>query len=75
MFKREADNVEEEGGVLLHDSFRSRVVWVGGGVVGHKEVEEDENEVLQRKGDPVDVAPADEAGDNAGEEASQEHSE
>lgn len=30
---------------------------VGHGVVGHKEPEENENEVLEAEGEPVDAAP------------------
>lgn len=31
--------------------------WVGGGVVRHEEVEEEADCVLERDGEPVDVAP------------------
>ena len=47
-------------------------VGVCGGVVGHEEIEEDEDEILQRQGEPVDVAPVGGVGDDAGEEAGEE---
>lgn len=47
-------------------------VGVCGRVVGHEEIEEDEDEILQRQGEPVDVAPVGGVGDDAGEEAGEE---
>ena len=45
---------------------------VGGGIVGHEEPEEDEDEILQAEGEPVDVAPGGVLGDDAGEDAGDE---
>jgi len=32
--------------------------WVSAGVIGHEEPEEDEDEVLDAEGEPVDCSPA-----------------
>ena len=71
VFEEEFEDVEEEGRVFP-DDFELRV---GGGVVRHEEVEEDEDEVLQGESDPVDVPPADEACDDAGQGAGDQHAE
>lgn len=47
-------------------------VRVGGRIVGHEEPEESEDEVLDAKGEPVDVTPMRVFGDDAGEKAGEE---
>ncbi len=45
------------------------------GIVGHEAEEQDEHGELQREGHPVDGAPGRVLGDDAGEQAGQEHAE
>ncbi len=48
---------------------------VRGGVVWHEEPEEGPDEILQGKGDPVDVAPGGVVGDDAGKDTSDNNAE
>ena len=75
VFDRELDDIPEKRGVLFEHVLEAGVVGVRGGVVWHEEVEEHEDDVLQGEGDPIDVAPTDEASDDSGEEAGEKHTE
>lgn len=64
--------VDEDGEDGPEDTEVVYAGWVRGGVVGHEEPEEGEDEVLEAKGDPVDGAPGSIICNSAGEESSEE---
>lgn len=50
-------------------------IGVGGGVVGHEEPEQSEDEILQAEGEPIDVAPRGIFRHHTGQEAGEEQAE
>lgn len=66
---------EEDGADGVQDPEVVDAVRVGGRVVGHEEPEQEEDEILQAEGEPIDVAPRGIFRHDAGQQASKEQAE
>jgi len=65
------DNVPEQRGIFTDHA----LVRVGRGVVGHVDVQQDQDQVLQTERDPIDVPLTNELCDDAGEHTRDQHTE